>query len=502
MTTLLHKPSAPAPVGRASTMVLTTIVVVVAVRLVYLWQPLRSDEGGYLLAARHWRAGGEFLYGDYHVDRPPLLMMLFRLAAQVGDDRAIRVVAIPFAVLLVAVSARAASLVAGARAATFAALVAGAFAVSPAVAADQADGELFAAPLVAASIALSLDAWRRERRSSRLLLAAGSGLLAATATLVKQNFLEGFVFVAVLLAAESLRHRRITGRVGEVLGGVTVGAALPNLAVLTWATVVGAGGPEVWTEVAAFRQQAFAVIWDGHVEAPLRRAALLCVLALVSGLAGLMWAWFARGRDATAESRAVSGCLVFGVVALAAGGSYWPHYLLQLAPAVALATGIGAARSGARGRAARRWSAVAVTSALVGVVGSAVVYATVPAPWFQQRIGEWLAASSRPGDSAVVAYGNPSILEAADLPSPYPYLWSLPMRTLDPDQSRLRTVLAGPDAPTWFVVVSPLSSWDIDADGRLAAVLERRYDLAAVVCGRSVLLRQDRTRQVAPPPEC
>jgi 4-amino-4-deoxy-L-arabinose transferase-like glycosyltransferase len=480
--------------------VLLTCLTVALVRCVYLWQPLRSDEGGYLLAAREWRRGGEFLYGDYHVDRPPGLMLLFRVAASVEDDRAIRMLAIPFALLLVVASARAAALVAGPRAATWAAVVAGAFAVSPAVAADQADGELFAAPLVAASIALSLDAWRRERRSARMLLAAGAGLLATAATLVKQNFLEGFVFVVVLVAAEALRHRRVTRRVGEVLAGVAVGAAIPHLAVLGWAAAAGAGGTEVWTELAAFRQQAFAVIWDGHVEAPLRRAAVLCLLAVVSGLAGLVWAWFARGRDATPESRAVTGCLVFGLVAVAAGGSYWPHYLLQLAPAVALATGIGAVRVGDRGRATRRWSAVAAASALVGAIGSAVVYATVPAPWFQQRTGEWLAASSRPGDSAVVAYGNPAILEAADLPSPYPYLWSLPMRTLDPDQSRLRAVLAGPDAPTWFVVVTPLDSWDIDDDGRLAALLEREYDVAAVVCGRPVHLRQDLTREAAPPP--
>ncbi len=483
-------------------MVLATVLVVVAVRLVYVGQPLRSDEGGYLLAARHWRSGGEFLYGDYHVDRPPLLMALFRLAAQVGDDRAIRVLAIPFAVLLVVASARAASLAAGPRAAAWAALAAGAFAVSPAVAADQADGELFAAPLVAASIALSLDGWRRARRSARLVLALGSGVLAATATLVKQNFLEGFVFVAVLLAAEVLRHRRVTRRVGEVLAGVAGGAMIPHLAVLAWASATGVGGTEVWTELAAFRQQAFSVIWDGHVEAPLRRAAVLVVLALVSGLAGLVWAWFARGRDATPESRAVTGCLAFGVVAVAAGGSYWSHYLLQLAPAVALATGIGATRDRDRGRAARRWTAVAAGSALVGALGSVIVYAAVPAPWFQQRIGEWLAASSRPGDSAVVAYGNPSILEAADLPSPYPYLWSLPMRTLDPEQSRLRAVLAGPDAPTWFVVVTPLDSWGIDVDGRLAALLELRYDVAAVVCGHEVLLRQDVAREPAPLPVC
>lgn len=68
---------------------------VILARLVFLWEPLRSDEGGYLLAARNWHTGGEFLYGGYHVDRPPLLMLIFRLAALSHWDRTIRILSIP-----------------------------------------------------------------------------------------------------------------------------------------------------------------------------------------------------------------------------------------------------------------------------------------------------------------------------------------------------------------------------------------------------------------------
>jgi hypothetical protein len=58
--------------------------VVVLARVSTLWLPLRADEGGYLLVARQWRSGGEFIYGDYFLDRPPLLLLLFRLAALGG----------------------------------------------------------------------------------------------------------------------------------------------------------------------------------------------------------------------------------------------------------------------------------------------------------------------------------------------------------------------------------------------------------------------------------
>src|SRR3954466_3684882 len=46
-------------------------VLVVMVRLIYLWDPVRRDEAGYLLVARSWGASGPHLYGHYFVDRPP-----------------------------------------------------------------------------------------------------------------------------------------------------------------------------------------------------------------------------------------------------------------------------------------------------------------------------------------------------------------------------------------------------------------------------------------------
>ena len=113
---------------------------VVVARLVYLWPPLHSDEGGYLFVARHWRAGGEFLYGDYHVDRPPLLLAVFRLAAVCEGDRAIRVLAIPFVVAAVLAMARAAFLVAGHGGARWSAAVTAALVSSPALGGTRSMG--------------------------------------------------------------------------------------------------------------------------------------------------------------------------------------------------------------------------------------------------------------------------------------------------------------------------------------------------------------------------
>jgi hypothetical protein len=230
------------------------------------------------------------------------------------------------------------------------------------------------------------------------------------------------------------------------------------------------------------------------------------ILAVVSGVVPVVVAWLLAWREGALAGReetwAIAGAFAFGLAAIAAGGSYWAHYLLQLAPMVSLAAGVVVAGGLRSGRRMRRWSAVVPASAVLGSVLVGLVYLTVPAVWFQERTGQWLASSSRPGDSAVVAYGNPAILEAADLPSPYPHLWSLPMRTLDPDQTRLRAALAGPEAPSWMVEITPLNSWGIDDDYRLRSLLEERYRVVAQVCGRDVWLRVDLTRDLAPLPKC
>lgn len=477
-------------------------VVVVLVRLIYVWQPLRSDEGGYLLAARHWRTGGEFLYGDYHVDRPPLLMSIYRLAALSDWDPMIRALSIPFAVVAVAALARAGYLLAGSRGACWSAAVAAALVTSPALAADQADGELFALPLVAAGVALTLEAWRARGCRRAFWYAVAAGVCAAAAPLVKQSFLDGLVFVLALVTADSaLRRRVLPGRARVVAVGAGLGAVVPLLAVLTWARSAGVDGTSLWAELVAFRAEAFAVIWQDSIHRPLTRGVRLVALAIVSGMVPLAWAW-RRAMPTSPEHWAVSCTLVFAVAALLAGGSYWPHYLLQLVPMLALAAGITAASDSVAG-ATMRWAArVTVLSAAVAAVLTTVVYAAVPGVWSLQRTGTWLAESSHPSDTAVVVYGHPSVLEAADLRSPYPYLWSLPVRTLDPGLARLRATLAGPEAPTWIVQTSALNSWNIDEGDQLRSVIKARYDVAATICGHAVWLRSDLTRPAAAPPAC
>ena len=104
-------------------------------------------------------------------------------------------------------------------------------------------------------------------------------------------------------------------------------------------------------------------------------------------------------------------------------------------------------------------------------------------------------------DTIVSLYGSPDLVQASGLASPYQHLWSLPMRTLDPDQDELRSVLSGEAAPTWVVAVLPLSSWHIDDDRRLRDLLMDRYRLVTPRCGPLIWVRSDVYRP-APALDC
>ncbi len=143
-----------------------------------------------------------------------------------------------------------------------------------------------------------------------------------------------------------------------------------------------------------------------------------------------------------------------------------------------------------------------VAAAALGSVVTLVVFATVPSSWYSQRIGEWLAGSKAVGDTAFVAYGLPSVLETADMSSPYPHVWSAAMRTLDPEQDRLWATLAGPAAPAWIVKINGFDAWGIDDGSRLRDLVSQRYRVVAEICGYQVSLRRDLARELAAPPRC
>lgn len=301
-------------------LVLTCVGVVLA-RATYVTQALRHDEGGLLFIARRWHTGGEFLYGDYFVDRPPLLMAIFRMAATSEWDQAVRVLAIGAALAFVLAAWHAGTSLSGHTGGRWSVAVAAGLMCSPAVAADQADGELFGAALVMAGVALALQA-RTAYASRQWWLAGAAGVCAGAAPLVKQNLLDGLVFLVVLvtvaIAGANGRHAIRTA------GAALVGALLPYVVLWVCAGVADVDASSAWREVVAFRRDAFSVIWSHRPQASIDRFGGMVVLGLVSGLLPLLAVWFVAARRRPGlrrpERRAVTALILFGTVAVLAGG--------------------------------------------------------------------------------------------------------------------------------------------------------------------------------------
>ncbi|MDQ6642274.1 MAG: hypothetical protein M3Y66_07265, partial [Actinomycetota bacterium] len=188
--------------------------------------------------------------------------------------------------------------------------------------------------------------------------------------------------------------------------------------------------------------------------------------------------------------------LVLDVVSISAGGSYWPHYLIQPIPLLALCLGWlgGISRAAVVG--------IAIASTVVTLVVGFQTTFVHPRRDLNTVLGSWVAGASAPGDTAIVLYGHADIQFFSGLRSPYESLWSLPIRTRDPDLVKLTRVLTSKDAPRFVVTADPPASMNLRARGFLTS-LERNYVGLAPVCGRTILwVHRGETGNLPPSPRC
>jgi len=473
--------------GTVPVQVLLVAAVAVLARLPFVATALSSDEGGFLMVAAQWRPGTS-LYGDYWVDRPPLIIGLFHLADLAGGGPvALRLLGALGVAAAVAAAAWTGNLVArtvGAadsgrhRASLCAAVTAAVFMVSPLVGAMEVDGELLAVPFVLAGIAAALEGYLHHGRAG-LAWWGGAGALAVAAVAVKQDMLEVGVAAVVLLAATVRRDRRRA----LVAGSTFAASALATVGLLVlWAASRGTEPLALWDAVVTFRSEAAAVIARAAPDTAQTRATGVAAAFVTSGAVGLVAlaviAVVRRRTRVTVMEVLTVAVVAWEAFAVAAGGSYWLHYLVGTVPGLVLA----AATAAVGGPARRRLSVVVVAYAAVAAIGAVVVAsaARVGSDATDVVVEHYLRAHARPGDTGLVAFGDPALLQGAGLSSPYPELWSLPVRVRDPRLVELTRVLRGPDRPTWVVVDGTgLATWGVDA-ASAQPVLDREYTLVHV----------------------
>jgi hypothetical protein len=473
--------------GREAGWVAAAVVLVLALRAPYASVPLGVDEGGLAYVASRWESGAGSLYGAHWLDRSPLLLALFLLAVP-GAELGIRALAALAAITLVVLAAATARRLAGDRAARTGAIIAAALAGSAALTAAYAPAELLAAVPSAGALLCLVRAHRT--RLARWLVAAGA--LAAGALLVKQSSVDAAVAGAAFVLASA---RRDGGGVRRSLA-LVAGMAVPLALAAAWQALADQPAGALPYALLGFRLDALNELAAGGPPLGERLARLVApalgsalVVALPAAVAGVV----ALRRD-PAMAWTAAAWLAAGVAAVLAGGSYWPHYLIQLVPACSVLAAVALAP------ARRPWlrgavpAAVVLTVAAVNAAGAIRVRERTPQA-LELAAAAFVRDHARPGDTQYVLYARANVLYYVDLPTPYPYAWSLMVRTIPDATDRLHRLLETERRPTWVLQWQPFDAWQLDPRGRTRALLTTHYRrVAPSLCGRSVhvwLRRED-----------
>jgi hypothetical protein len=273
---------------------------------------------------------------------------------------------------------------------------------------------------------------------------------------------------------------------------------VPVAATIAWAVNAGVHLSGVWYAAFGFRGDANAIMASQSSEAPGSRALELVGIVLLTGMA-LVVIWFLASLPVLLRSDVVVGAalvlmLVTDTAGVILGGSYWHPYLFNLVPDVGLAAGLVVTLPARRGATMRVLGVVTALSCFIAMGSWVVQEIAGQAPSSSTYAGHAVGSASEPGDTIVVYGGRADIVLASGLEAPYRYLWSLPMRTLDPHLADLRSLLTGPDAPTWVVVAVPTDSWDIPEGADLQHILDTDYTEHGDGCGRPVYLLKGLTR--------
>ena len=482
-----------------SALVLVAAVATAAAWLPFLHAPLTSDEGGFLLLAQHWRPGSS-LYGDYWVDRPPLLLWLFSLAGHltpIGHSAAgptapaVKLLGAAASGISVLLTELLSGLVApGSRWRRGTSVVLAAVLLSsPLLGLPETDGEVLAVPFVLAGLTCLIATLRSPHPRRALLLAAVAGGAAMCAALIKQNVVDVFVFALAVLA---VARRRVTGLPGKA-AAFAAGSITTLTVAVAAAAARGTSPAELWDAIVVFRFHASAVIGSSASEATLERMWHVLGALLASGAAALLIAttvplvlawWRDRHQPLRGEAGDRNGVppyLTWPVLAMVAwelcgvglGGSYWLHYLTGLVPGLVL---LLAAVPLGRRQWQRRLVAACLVYAVVANLSVWVHRVTAPVSVATEaEVVSYLRDHAHRSDGVVVAFGHPDIVAGSGLASPYAELWSLPVRVRDPQLRELVSVLAGSRGPRWIVVAGEsLDSWGLDA-AQAQDYLQRHY---------------------------
>lgn len=467
---------------RTLQLIVACAVLAAALRIPFIWTGISMDEGGYAYVAQQWARGARLYDSGAWLDRPQGLLLTYRFLLWWEDSGwtiRLGVVAAGFVItLLVGLIGW---LIAGRGAALAAALIYAVVGVAPRIEGFTLNGELLASVPATAAVAAAL-LWHRSGSTGWLVAA---GMLAGAALTMKQSGVDGLgAGLAVVAVGAAYRWVRHTA--------TFFAAAAAPLAVCA---LHGGhlGWQRYWTALVGYQLAALnnpntglSTRWDEFTRSLSPAGLDLLVVGCVAGV-GL---WLVRrSRIAVWMSLA---WLTSGVIGINMGGSYWPHYYLQLLPPLAVLAGTAVAairRTGLR-------AAVTVLAVLPQLLWFAAAAVAPPAerqhmvPYYaravrDERIAAVIRAETEPSDQIFVLVSEANLYFLSQRTTDYPYLWGKPIEKIPDALPRLREMLDGPGRPALVVLNNEPD--DIDPTGSLTRILVERYRVHSVVEGVTLL---------------
>ena len=313
-----------------------------AIGVFLAWLPfagrtLSPDEAGYLIVGGQW-AEGSSLYGDFWVDRPPVLIAIFEAADALGGAVPLRLIGALAAVLTVTLSGVLGRIAAPERRSA-PLLTAGTAAVcvaTPLFGGTVVNGELLGLPFLIVGILAYVAAAASRHQVRGFLFSLAAGAAGALGALVKQSLVDVFLVAVVLLFTSGAARRKFPG--------LLAGALITTAVVVAAAWARGTVPADLWDAVVTFRLDAARELAGDNGHAPRRLAGVVGALA-ASGvpLVVAAFAWKGRGEPSrqgpwtAPDLRAAAYALItLELLVVFLGGSYWLHYLMGLVPGAVL----------------------------------------------------------------------------------------------------------------------------------------------------------------------
>jgi hypothetical protein len=254
-----------------------------------------------------------------------------------------------------------------------------------------------------------------------------------------------------------------------------------------------------------FRKHSLRVIEHSDLAPPFARLRFLLVLFVVTGIFYLCWqlvvAAVTRSEGPYALRIALIVMVFYACFSIAAGASYWTHYLQQLVPVLALGAALASRRTyrWLGGHAAATCAALASkAAAMLGIVFALTGHGVNA--WGQRR---WRLPAHRfgPRDSIMLAYGVPERDPDVRAHHAVPVLLEPADQGSGPDLTEYVRVLDGRQAPIWLVEVGEFDWWGIDTR-QFQYARATRYRVVARVGGHDIDSRDGLTRRLPPRPPC